>query len=63
MDMLFFEDEIEKVRNKVGETGRNTMKMQDPRINRELEWELNARKMEAKNLRERRNRLLKGYDW
>ncbi|AOV06726.1 hypothetical protein [Sporosarcina ureilytica] len=61
--MLFFEDEIEKVRNIVGKTGRNTMNLQDPRINGELQRELNARKMEAKNLRDRRNRLLKGYDW
>lgn len=63
MDMLFFEDEIEKVRKIVGPTGQSAMKLQDPRINRELHWELNARKTEARNFRERRNRLLKGYDW
>ncbi|SUJ18763.1 Uncharacterised protein [Sporosarcina pasteurii] len=60
--MLFFEDEIEKVRKIVGSTGRSTMDRQDPRINGELQWELNARKREARNLRERRSRLLKGYD-
>lgn len=60
--MLFFEDEIEKVRKIVGESGRSTMKSQDPRRNGELQWELNARRKEAKTWRERRSRLLKGYD-
>lgn len=62
MDMLFFEDEIEKVRKKAGPAGGRTMQSQDPRENGELRWELNARKAEARNRRERRSRLLKGYD-
>lgn len=62
MDMLFFEDEIEKVREIAGPAGGGTMQSQDPRENGDLRWELNARKTGARNLRERRNRLLKGYD-
>lgn len=62
MDMLFYEDEIEKVKNKVGSTAWGSMRLQDPRINGQLRKDQMARELEAANTRERRNRLLNRYD-
>ncbi|MDW0116971.1 hypothetical protein QTL97_08495 [Sporosarcina thermotolerans] len=60
--MLFFEDEIEKVKNKVGSKMWGSMRLQDPRINGQLRKDQMARDAEANNTRERRNRLLNRYD-
>lgn len=61
--MLFFEDEIKKVSKKVGPSGWSTMRLQDPRINGQLRKDQIARETEAKNVANRRSRLLNGYDW
>ncbi|MDN4606822.1 hypothetical protein [Sporosarcina highlanderae] len=60
--MLFFEDEIEKVRKVVGNERWNNLRLQDPRINGQLRKDQMARDLEANNVRERRNRLLNRYD-
>lgn len=60
--MLFFEDEIQKVSKKVGPSGWSTMRLQDPRINGQLRKDQMARETEAKNVANRRNRLLNGYE-
>lgn len=60
MDMLFFVKEIQKVSKKVGPEGRNAMRLQDPRINGQLLRDQKAWETEAKELENRRNRLLNG---
>ncbi|QUG42933.1 hypothetical protein KD050_06735 [Psychrobacillus sp. INOP01] len=62
MDMLFFENEIEKVSKKVGPTEWSTMRLQDPRINGQLQKDQIARETEAKEVENRGNRLLNGDD-
>lgn len=62
MDMLFFEDEIEKVSKKVGPSGWSTMQSQDPRLNGQLRKEQKAKETEERNAMDRRKRLLRGYD-
>lgn len=58
--MLFFKDEIEKVRKKVGPSEWNTMRLQDPRLNGQLQRDQIARETETRNLENRRKRLLNG---
>ncbi|WP_391204098.1 hypothetical protein [Psychrobacillus sp. L4] len=60
--MLFFENEIKKVSKKVGPSGWGTMRLQDPRINGQLRKDQIARETEARNVENRRNRLLNGDD-
>ena len=60
--MLFFYNEIQKVSKKVGPSGRNIMRLQDPRINGQLRKDQIARETEAKEVENRRNRLLNGRD-
>ena len=62
MDMLFFEREIKKVSKIVGPSGWNTMRLQDPRLNGQLQKEQIAREKEEKEAMKRRNRLLRGYE-
>ena len=56
--MLFFGNEIRKVSKKMGPSGWNTMRLQDPRINGQLRKDQLARETEAKETENRRNRLL-----
>ncbi|MEK3980296.1 hypothetical protein MKY37_14690 [Psychrobacillus sp. FSL K6-2836] len=62
MDMLFFGNEIQKVSKKVGQSGRNIMRLQDPRVNGQLRKDQIARETEAKEVENRRNRSLNGDD-
>lgn len=55
--MLFFENEIKKVSEKVGPSGWSTLQLQDPRINGQLRKEQITRKTEERNIANRRNRL------
>jgi len=45
--MLFFENEIQKVSKKVGPSEWSKMRLQDPRINGQLQKELKAQEMEV----------------
>ena len=58
--MLFYEEEIEKVRKKVGPSRWNTMRLDDPRINGQLRKDAIAREVEADNVAAHRRRLLNG---
>ncbi|GEN84562.1 hypothetical protein SLU01_28740 [Sporosarcina luteola] len=60
--MLFYEDEIKKVAKIMGPSKWSTMRLQDPRINGQLQKDQMARETEARNLEERRKRLLNGYE-
>lgn len=62
MDVLFFENEIQKVSKKVGLSELSTMRLQDPRINGQLRKDQLARETETKEVENRRNRLLNGDD-
>lgn len=59
--MLFFEDEIKKVAKIMGASKWSTMRLQDPRINGQLQKDQLARETESRNLEARRKRLLNGY--
>lgn len=58
-DMLFFEDEIQKVRKKVGPSGMRDMTAQDPRMNGQLRKHWLAVEQERKERDARMKRLLK----
>ncbi|MFJ7828316.1 hypothetical protein [Psychrobacillus sp. NPDC096623] len=60
MDMLFFDNEIQKVSKKVGQSEWNIMRLQDPRINGQLLKDMIARKTRADEEEINRNRLLNG---
>lgn len=47
MDMLFFEDEIQKMSKKVGQAEWSKMQLQDPRINGQLQKDQNAQDTEV----------------
>lgn len=58
--MLFFGNEIRKVSKKMGPSGWSTMRLQDPRINGQLQKDQKARETEANEVENRRKRLLNG---
>ena len=58
--MLFFEDEIQKVSEKVGPSEWSKMRLQDPRINGQLQKDQIARETEAHEGEYHRNLLLNG---
>lgn len=53
--MLFFEDEIQKVSEKVGPSEWSKMRLQDPRINGQLQKDQIARETEANEVEIQRN--------